>query len=370
MKKTVTLTIALLLVLPLSWSQESGGAHTSSPGAESSRLKPPAPGQKLRVAFVLTERAVMIDFAGPWEVFQDVMLTPTSAEMNHPFELYTVSDSTEPIHASDGMKIVPDYTFDNAPAPNIVVIPAQAGRSPKMLDWVRRMTQKSDVVMSVCTGAFVLADAGLLNGKNATTHHLSYNRLHDRYPQITVERGMRYVQSDPVLFTAGGLSSGIDLALHIVDLYFGRQVAQDTANMMEYEGKGWTGDGKALAEFPVPKPVAYASDALTDGVLGRWEGTIHTSDGTFRVVLHIWADKDGVLHGAGDSVDDNAYGLALSSVSLRGNDFTFALPEASGSFAGKFDATAVAIRGTWSQHGVKGDMDLHRPAKPAETAAK
>ncbi len=368
MKQSFALMFAVLFLVPLSWSQQAGVPRSSSAPPGSPRLKPPAPGQKLRVAFVLTDDAVMIDFAGPWEVFQDVMLTPTSAEMDHPFELYTVSDSTSAIRASDGMKILPDYTFENAPVPNIVVIPAQGGRSPKMLDWVRRMTHESDVVMSVCTGAFVLADAGLLDGKNATTHHLSYNRLHDRHPQVTVERGMRYVQSDPVLFTAGGLSSGIDLALHIVDLYFGRQVAQDTANMMEYEGKGWMGDGKATAEFAVPKPTTYASDSVREGALGRWEGTIHTFDGDLRVVLHIWADKDGTLHGAADSVDDNAYGLALSAVTLREGDFSFRVPNVMGSFAGKLDAAASGIAGTWSQHGVHAQMELHRPPKAPKAA--
>jgi putative intracellular protease/amidase len=235
MKNRIAVLLMLLGLAPFTLAQNFEAATMPS------RLMPPANGQKLRVAFVLTEDAVMIDFAGPWEVFQDVMVPShgVSMEDQHPFELYVVSDSTKPIHASDGMQIAPDYSFDNAPTPNIVVIPAQSGRSPKMLEWVRRMTRQSEVVMSVCTGAFVLADAGLLNGKHATTHHGALGRLQKNFPAIRVERGMRYVQSDPVIFTAGGLSSGIDLALHIVDLYFGREAAQATADMMEYEGTGW-----------------------------------------------------------------------------------------------------------------------------------
>ena len=221
------------------------------PEPQPSRIKTPAKDARLRVAVVLSEGAVVIDFAGPWEVFQDVMIPSRGPEMEqqHPFELYTVSDSKSPIRASDGMEIVPEYSFDDAPAPNIVVIPAQSGRSPKMLAWLQKMSKQSEVVMSVCTGAFVLAKAGLLDGKKATTHHDAYDRLHEAYPQITVLRGERYVQSDPVIFTAGGLSSGIDLALHIVELYFGREAALATASYMEYEGKGWMRDGPTRASM-------------------------------------------------------------------------------------------------------------------------
>lgn len=142
------------------------------------------------------------------------------------------------------MRIIPDYTFDDAPPPAIVVVPAQSGRSPKMLDWIRKMTSQSDVVMSVCTGAYVLGDAGLLKGKPATTHHLYYEEFQKAFPDALLQRNRRFVQSDPVIFTAGGLSSGIDLALHIVKLYVGPAGAEETAKMLEYEGTGWKAEGK------------------------------------------------------------------------------------------------------------------------------
>jgi transcriptional regulator GlxA family with amidase domain len=204
------------------------------------KLRPPAKGNIL-VAFVLTEGATVIDFAGPWEVFQDVMVESRGSSMDEqmPFHLFTVSDSKEPIRATGGLRIVPDYTFDDAPQPRIVVIGAQAGKSPKMIDWMRRMTTVSDVVMSVCTGAFKLALTGALDGKPATTHHEYYDAFHSRFPAVQLERGKRFVRSDTGIFTAGGLTSGIDLALHVVELYFGRQVAEKTAKYMEYEGTGW-----------------------------------------------------------------------------------------------------------------------------------
>ena len=93
--------------------------------------------------------------------------------------------------------------------------------------------------MSVCTGAFVLGQAGLLAGKRATTHHDFHDRFAAQFPDVTLERGLRFVESAPNLATAGGLTSGIDLALRVVERYFGRDVAQRTAAYMEYQGKGW-----------------------------------------------------------------------------------------------------------------------------------
>jgi YHS domain-containing protein len=157
---------------------------------------------------------------------------------DHPFQLYTVSDKTAPIQAGGGMKIVPDYTFANAPAPKVIVIPAQSEPSKAMLDWIRQATKNTDVTMSVCTGAFVLAKTGLLDGKSATTFHGAFMPFAMQFPKIELKRGVRFVENGN-LATAGGLSSGIDLALHVVERYYGREVAENTAYTMEYQGKGW-----------------------------------------------------------------------------------------------------------------------------------
>src|SRR5207253_4791210 len=101
-----------------------------------------------------------------------------------PFRLYTVSDTTSPIRAGGGMKIVPDYTFANAPAPKVIVIPAQSEPSQTMLKWIRESTKKTDVTMSVCTCAFVLAKTGLLSGKSATTFHAAFGSFAMQFPDI------------------------------------------------------------------------------------------------------------------------------------------------------------------------------------------
>lgn len=224
-----------------------GSADQPRPAAVTNPLKPPAEGA-IPVAFLVSDGAVVIDFAGPWEIFQDVMIP---GRMDMPFQLYTVSESTKPIQASGGMKIVPDYTLENAPAPKVLVIPAQSAPSEAVLAWVRKSTKTADVTMSVCTGAYLLAKTGLLAGKSATTHHASYVDFSRKYPDIQVKRGARFVE-DGNLATAGGLSSGIDLALRVVERYYGREVATQTAFDLEYQGRGWmNADSNAVyAQMP------------------------------------------------------------------------------------------------------------------------
>jgi transcriptional regulator GlxA family with amidase domain len=230
--------IALSVVGELSASSSPAEATSNSDGTKqalkANPLKPPSQGS-INVAFLISEGAVMIDFSGPWEVFQDVM---APGSMDHPFRLYTVAETTSPIHASGGMQIVPDYSIKNAPAPKVIVIPAQSEPSAAVLEWIRKSTKNTDVTMSVCTGAFVLAKTGLLSGKSAITHHTAFKPFAMQFPDIQLKRGARFVE-DANLATAGGLSSGIDLALRIVERYYGREVAEKTAYQMEYQGQGW-----------------------------------------------------------------------------------------------------------------------------------
>ncbi|HEY8026287.1 MAG TPA: DJ-1/PfpI family protein [Burkholderiaceae bacterium] len=218
--------------------------HSTAQAADiASALKAPK-NPPIKVAFVLSEGAVMIDFAGPWEVFTDVHLPGKDMDMQArmPFELYTVAPTKAMIHTSGnrhpGMQVTPDYDFSDAPEPDVVVLGAQQG-GPGLTTWLKKIHADHKVILSVCTGAFLLAETGLLDGKQATTHHGAEDEFAQQYPKIKVKHAVRYVQSDPTIFTAGGLSSGIDLALHVVEEYYGREVAQNTANVMEYRGTDW-----------------------------------------------------------------------------------------------------------------------------------
>ncbi len=226
----------------------------SNPNAvatDTTSLKPPDKDQ-IPVAFLISDGAVVIDFCGPWEVFQDVMI-PSRQDM--PFRLYTVAETKKPIRTSGGMQIVPDYTIQNAPPPKVIVIPAQSQPSEAVLEWIRKSSKTTDVTMSVCTGAFVLAKTGLLNGKSATTYHGAFVRFAMQFPDVQLKRGARFVENGN-LATAGGLSSGIDLALRVVERYYGREVARKTAYNMEYQGEGWMNpdSNQTYATSPVSTP--------------------------------------------------------------------------------------------------------------------
>jgi putative intracellular protease/amidase len=361
MLKEEGMWLASVLLLTSWVSSVAIGQQPSTPFPETaSKLADSAKG-RIKVAFVVTDQAVMIDYAGPWEVFQDVMVLSRGGNMEnqHVFDLYTVSDTTAPLRTSGGMRVIPDYTFDNAPQPNVVVVPAQLGHSQKMIDWLRAMAKRSDVVMSVCTGAFELGEAGLLNGKKATTHHGAYVKFQHDFPAVTLVRNMRYVQSDPVVFTAGGLSSGIDLALHIVELYFGRDVAAETARTMEYEGKGWMGDGSAAQTWSVVQ-TAHASDHFTSGVFGNWEGNLTTPDGTFRIAVHLWPDSAGNPAGSLDSVEQDVVDRPLLSPTFKNSILHFEVKGAEGSFDGTLSQDESTIAGTWAHDGTSTRLDFKR----------
>ena len=203
------------------------------------KLPAPANG-RIPVAFVISHDVTVIDFAGPWEVFQDVMIPARGEGVNGmPFELFTVSDKLDAIVGSGGLKLIPDHTLETAPPPKVVVVPAQQG-SKAIEEWLARISPTTDVTMSVCTGAFLLARAGLLSGKPATTHHLFLDKLAREFPKVEVKRGVRFVEEGKIS-TAGGLTSGIDLALHVVERYFEREVAQTTADYMEHHSREWIG---------------------------------------------------------------------------------------------------------------------------------
>lgn len=238
MKRREFINQSACLGVVLATTSMPGVLATNLMSSSAAKLTPPVKG-KIPVAFAISEGVTVIDFAGPWEVFQDVHVRDRGKEMDEqmPFELFTVSDTTAPLVGSGGLKLVPDYTFDTAPQPKVVVVPAQRG-SQALHAWLRKMTTSTDVIMSVCTGAFQLGKAGLLAGKSATTHHDFFDQFAKAFPEVTLKRGLRFVEEEKIS-TSGGLSSGIDLALRVVDRYFGRDVAQAAATYMEYQSKGW-----------------------------------------------------------------------------------------------------------------------------------
>ena len=181
----------------------------------------------VRVAFLLGKGANVIDTAGPWEVFQDTMV-----DGRDKFELFTVAPKKELVRMTGGLEVMPTYALADAPQPHVIVVPAQKSH-PDSLRWLASATAGTDVTMSVCTGAFQLGRAGLLEGHKATTHHEFFDNFAKEFPEVELQRGPRFVDNGRIA-TAGGLTSGIDMALHVVERYFGRTVANTTATYMEY----------------------------------------------------------------------------------------------------------------------------------------
>src|SRR5690606_5930646 len=192
------------------------------------------------VAFLLSHGAVVIDFAGPWEVFQDVRDFSRGDDVDEvvAFRPFTVARTKEPIVTSGGLTIVPNHTFATAPQPRLIVIPAQIGAGDEDVAWIREAGAGANLVMSVCAGAFLLARTGLLDGKSATTHHAAFTTFEQAFPNIKLERDKRFVDHGKVA-TSAGLSAGIDLALHVVSRYFGVETAAQTARTLEYPSDGW-----------------------------------------------------------------------------------------------------------------------------------
>jgi putative intracellular protease/amidase len=338
--------------------------------AHAGALQPPE-GRKIRVAVVLSEGAVVIDFAGPWEVFENVHAGTGDMDEQMPFELYTVGRDRKPVHTSGGMKpgmtVVPDYGFADAPAPDVVVVGAQSG-DDQLGAWLRKAHAERALIMSVCTGAFKLAQAGLLDGKPATTHHASLQRLANQYPRITVRSSVRYVESDPLILTAGGLSSGIDSALHVVDLYYGPKVAQATADYMEYQGQGWktnAGAGEPRQVLPTI-PLAYRQhETLWQGIfLPAYPKPLPE----LPLTLHL-AQVDGQYRGTIDAPTESMFGEPLADVRVEHGSIRFTLASDNGPIDFSGTMTADRVSGHMTHDGSSSPLTLSK-AKPSSQAAQ
>jgi transcriptional regulator GlxA family with amidase domain len=190
---------------------------------------------RIRVAYPVSDGATLIDFAGPWEVFGEVMVPSlgSTMEAQMPFDQYLVGAARQPVETERGLQVVPNFSFASAPQPDVIMVGAQPA-SAALLSWLRSTSPRTAVTASVCTGAFALAKTGMLDGLSATTHHAFYDQFAQQFPNVRLVRGVRYVENER-FSTAGGLTSGLDLALRIVERYFGSGIAGTTAAYMEYQ---------------------------------------------------------------------------------------------------------------------------------------
>jgi transcriptional regulator GlxA family with amidase domain len=205
------------------------------------------------VAIAIWNGAEILDWAGPSEVFAAASHVAQHGSENA-FNVYTVSKTKDPIVSQGFIDVIADYTIADAPKPDIVVFPGGGGRSvledPEFFAWASRAAKEAEVAVSVCTGAFVLAKAGLLDDKPATTWYGQLDRFEAEYPKTRVQRGCRFVDNGQVVTTAG-VSAGIDGSLHLVARLLGRHVADQTAQYMEYR---WTPEPYLSKDYSVLNP--------------------------------------------------------------------------------------------------------------------
>jgi len=187
------------------------------------------------VAILLFDDVEVLDFAGPFEVFA----VSFDAHNVRLFNVYTVSETGETVSARNGLSVNPTYSFATCPKPDIILVPGGQGTRPLInhaatIDWIRRQNEKTELTLSVCTGALLLAKSGILSGLSATTYHTAFDMLAELAPDVTLRPGERWVDNGKVV-TSAGVSAGIDMALHIVGRLHGVEQSIRTARHMEYE---------------------------------------------------------------------------------------------------------------------------------------
>lgn len=186
----------------------------------------------ITTGIVVFEEAEELDFVGPWEVFT------MAAMLNPGNRVVLIAQESRPVACAKGMRVLPDHTFADAPALDVVLVPGGLGtrreaENPVLIDWLRRVGPQCTWVTSVCTGALLLYEAGLAKGKRVTTHWGFVETLRTR-PDITVLEHRRYVRDGNVV-TAAGVSAGIDMALWLVGQLHGIECARNVQHWMEYD---------------------------------------------------------------------------------------------------------------------------------------
>lgn len=195
--------------------------------------------EQKRVGIFLFDDVEVLDFAGPFEVFAVAAVRRGQTDAFIPFQVTTFSESGRMITARNGLKVIPDYSFDSTPKYDILVIPGGMGTrreidNVRVIDWIREQMEQVQLMTSVCTGAFLLAKAGLLDGKEATTHWASIERMIKTFPAVTVLENVKFIDQGSIISSAG-ISAGINMSFHVIQRLLGTEIAKETARHMEYD---------------------------------------------------------------------------------------------------------------------------------------
>ena len=186
------------------------------------------------LAILLFNDAEVLDFCGPFEVFS------VASSQTDPlaFNVFTVAEKPDAITARNGLSVNPRHTLTDCPKPDVLLVPGGMGTRKEinngpLIDWIKRTADNAELVSSVCTGALLLGKAGLLDGLEATTHHVAFDLLREMAPTATVHEDRRFVDNGKII-TSAGIAAGIDMSLHVVERLLGPDVAKATATHMEH----------------------------------------------------------------------------------------------------------------------------------------
>lgn len=190
--------------------------------------------QARNVAILVYEKVEPLDFVGPFEVFI------SASGFGRDFQVYTVAETDDPVQAVGNLGVLPAYSFASCPKPDVLIVPGGWGSREQMLnpgvtDWVREAAAGAEIVLSVCTGALILATAGLLDGLRVTTNRSAIERLREAMPATArMVEDVRYVDNGRIVLSAG-VSAGMDASLYVVSKLLGEERALKAAAIMEYE---------------------------------------------------------------------------------------------------------------------------------------
>ncbi|WP_210474074.1 DJ-1/PfpI family protein [Vibrio crassostreae] len=186
----------------------------------------------MNIGIYIYNQAEVLDFSGPFEVFSTAKRLGAE-DLN----VFLISETVEPIIARGGFKVLPDYSLNNHPKIDLLMVVGGVHtdemNKPYVLDWISSVSESASQVVSVCTGVFLLAKAGLLEGLTVTTHWEDISDLAQQFPSLNVISDQRWVASGKFT-TSGGISAGIDMSLHLVSVHNGLQFAKKVARQMEY----------------------------------------------------------------------------------------------------------------------------------------
>jgi len=191
------------------------------------------------VAIFVFDEVEVLDFAGPYEVFTTAsrVLRRSQAPAAEAFTVFTVAKTAGAVRARAGLVVQPDYPIHDHPAVDLLLIPGGVVtaefEAPEVAGWIAAVSRRTRITASVCTGAFLLAKAGLLDGRQATTHWEDIAELKALFPAVSVVERRRWIDEGAVV-TSAGITAGIDMSLHLVERLAGRDLAVRTARQMDY----------------------------------------------------------------------------------------------------------------------------------------